>query len=258
MPANPTPYEILGVNENASDAEIKAAYRSLAAKYHPDKHATSPLADLAAEKFRQVKEAYQLLSDRERRAGYDSTRGNGAAGYEYESALLEVEELAARRMYGEAIRILDGLEARGIQDAKIPFMRGVCRFRQGANEPAYQDLRKAARLEPNDPEIQELVADLIAEMGRPKEALPHYEKALSIYGEAPMVMAKLALALELTGDQARSAKLFDRVRQLDPQNEILQARGKHWKVGDTYVNKQDAGQGACALCLLAECIFDCI
>ncbi len=253
-----SPYDVLGVTEDASDEEVKKAYRALASKYHPDKHAASPLADLAAEKFRQVKEAYELLSDPERRAGYEATNGRGAAGYEYESALAAVEELADRRMYGEAIRILDGLESGGMGDARVYVMRGVCRARQGAVEPARTDLMHAARMEPDDPELQEVVADLLAEIGKPQESITYYRKALEMYGEAPMVMAKLALALESTGDQSGAQRLFDRVEQLDPHNEILQARGQHWKIGDTYVNKQQAGQGACALCLLAECIFDCV
>ena len=48
------PYEVLGVSPSASDDEIKKAYRELSRKYHPDANINNPLADLAAEKFKEV------------------------------------------------------------------------------------------------------------------------------------------------------------------------------------------------------------
>ena len=55
------PYEILGVPKNATDDEIKAAYRALARKYHPDNYVDNPLADLAQEKMKAINEAYELI-----------------------------------------------------------------------------------------------------------------------------------------------------------------------------------------------------
>ena len=55
------PYKVLGVSPNASDDEIKAAYRQLAKKYHPDNYANNPLADLAEEKMREINEAYDMI-----------------------------------------------------------------------------------------------------------------------------------------------------------------------------------------------------
>lgn len=69
------PYAVLGVARSATDAEIRAAYRELVARYHPDKHAGNPLEGLAAEKMAEINRAYEILSDRARRAAYD--RGQG-------------------------------------------------------------------------------------------------------------------------------------------------------------------------------------
>lgn len=75
-------YEILGINKSASDTEIKSAYRKLARQYHPDVDKTAG----AAEKFKEVSEAYQALSDPEKKKAYDQfghsafDRGAGGGG----------------------------------------------------------------------------------------------------------------------------------------------------------------------------------
>ena len=61
-------YDILGVNRDASDEDIKKAYRKLAMKYHPDRNPDSKEAE---DKFKQCKEAYEILSDSQKRAAYD-------------------------------------------------------------------------------------------------------------------------------------------------------------------------------------------
>ena len=65
------PYDVLGVPQNASDDEIKKAYRELTRKYHPDANVNNPLADLAEEKFKEVQEAYDEIM-KERASGGSS------------------------------------------------------------------------------------------------------------------------------------------------------------------------------------------
>ena len=76
--SEPDPYSVLGVARTASDAEIRAAYHALVAKYHPDRHQGNPLEDLASEKLVAINRAYEILSDPVRRAAYDSGGGTGA------------------------------------------------------------------------------------------------------------------------------------------------------------------------------------
>lgn len=82
-------YEILGVNRDAGDDDIKKAYRKLAMKYHPDRNPDSKDAE---DKFKEAKEAYEILSDSQKRAAYDQYGhagvdpqagfgGGGGAGY---------------------------------------------------------------------------------------------------------------------------------------------------------------------------------
>ena len=55
------PYAVLGISPQATDAEVKAAYREMARKYHPDNYADSPLADLANEKMQEINDAKERI-----------------------------------------------------------------------------------------------------------------------------------------------------------------------------------------------------
>lgn len=70
-------YEVLGVQKNASDADLKKAYRRLAMKYHPDRNPDSAEAE---EKFKEAKTAYEVLSDAQKRAAYDQFGHAGVSG----------------------------------------------------------------------------------------------------------------------------------------------------------------------------------
>ena len=78
------PYKVLGVSPNATDEEIKEAYRALVKKYHPDKFADSDLADLANEKMKDVNSAYDEIQKMRSGAGnrgYNGGAYGGAGGF---------------------------------------------------------------------------------------------------------------------------------------------------------------------------------
>jgi len=86
MAAKKDYYEVLGVNKDASSEDIKKSYRKLAMKYHPDRNPDNPKAE---EQFKEAKEAYEMLSDDQKRAAYDQyghagvdpSMGGGGGGF---------------------------------------------------------------------------------------------------------------------------------------------------------------------------------
>ena len=77
------PYQVLGVSRDASDEEIKKAYRALSRKYHPDANVNNPNKEQAEEKFKEIQQAYQRIMD-ERQHGtsgsYTGSTGSGSYG----------------------------------------------------------------------------------------------------------------------------------------------------------------------------------
>ncbi len=92
-------YEVLGVNKNASEAEIKSAYKKLAIKYHPDRN---PGNKEAEEKFKEAAEAYDVLHDPEKRQRYDQFGHaglNGAGGFGGGASSMNMDDIFS--MFGD-------------------------------------------------------------------------------------------------------------------------------------------------------------
>ena len=95
------PYQTLGVNRDATDEEIKKAYRDLARKYHPDNYVDNPLSDLVQEKMKEINEAYDTIQ-RERSQAKSNSGGRRAGSYStsdssYVDSLSRARQFVPRR-----------------------------------------------------------------------------------------------------------------------------------------------------------------
>ena len=140
------PYEVLGVSKDATQDEIKAAYRKLAKQYHPDKYVGNPLSDLAQEKFKEINEAYETLT------------GQGAntySGYQNSSSgagtFAQVRNLIAMNNLDEAERILDASSDR---NAEWFFLKGSIYIRRGWHEQGVNFIRQAVNMDPSNHEYR--------------------------------------------------------------------------------------------------------
>ena len=153
------PYKVLGVSPNATDEEVKTAYRELAKKYHPDNYADSPLADLAGEKMKEVNEAYdQIVKDRRQRRNGGAQGGYaGYAGYSgyggQDSGFSDVRSLINAGRIADAEQILDGVPSEG-RSAEWFFLKGTVLYRRGWLDEAYNDFSAACRMDPANAEYR--------------------------------------------------------------------------------------------------------
>ena len=144
------PYEVLGVPRNASNDEIKKAYRQLCKKYHPDSYVDNPLADLAEEKFKEVQAAYdQIMKEREG-GGYSYS----STGQTQTSSQETVELQAARnyinnRRFHEALNVLSNI---GNRTAMWYYYSAIANMGIGNNLVAVDHAKQAAAMEPNNME----------------------------------------------------------------------------------------------------------
>ena len=158
------PYSVLGVSPNASDDEIKKAYRNMSRKYHPDSYADNPLSDLAEEKFKEVQEAYKQIMDERERGGFYSGGGYGGSyGGSYSSSgsnsveLTAVYNFISNGRYRDALNALNGIPNR---DARWYYYSAVANAGIGNNLQAMNDANRAASMEPQNPEYRNLVNQL--------------------------------------------------------------------------------------------------
>ncbi len=148
------PYDVLGISPNATDDEVKAAYREQARKYHPDNYTDNPLSDLAQEKMQEINEAYDTIV-RERKQKRGSGSSAGPAGQSAgPSRYPDIREMLRGGRVLDAEMLLDGIPA-GSRDAEWYFLKGSVLYRKGWLEDAYSHFSRACQMDPNNREYRD-------------------------------------------------------------------------------------------------------
>lgn len=154
---NKNPYEVLGVREDATDEEIKEAYRALARKYHPDKYIDEGLKEMATEKMKTINEAYEeiktLRAGKSGAGGSGSAGGYGSSGSGGSADFAEVRRLINAGAYMQAERILDAMAA-DRRGAEWHFLRGCILLRRGWIHDAAKYFDTACRMDPQNAEYR--------------------------------------------------------------------------------------------------------
>ena len=141
------PYEVLGVSRNATEDEIKKAYRELAKKYHPDNYAAnSPLADLASEKMKEINEAYDAIM-KNQQSGGNSYGGTGNTDF------FEIRNLINERNYYEADLRLNSVPA-DKRNAEWHYLKGCVFSGRGWYFEASKFFAKACEMDPSNAEYR--------------------------------------------------------------------------------------------------------
>ena len=157
------PYSVLGVTPNASDEEVKKAYRSLARKYHPDAYADNPLSDLAQEKMQEINEAYDQIMDSRKNGSSGGYGGNSYSGGSYggsydgntgNSQYSDVRNMISSGRYEDAQEILDGVPL-DRRNAEWYFLNGSVLYKRGWFDNAFTSFSTACRMDPNNLEYRQ-------------------------------------------------------------------------------------------------------
>lgn len=151
------PYQILNVTPDATDEQVREAYRALARKYQAENYENSPLADMAAKKMDEINGAYDAIIAMRRsqsgpaQSGYSA--GYAGGGYGGASSLGDIRTKINANRVDDAETLLDGIppQTRG---AEWYFLKGTVQYKRGWLEEATKHYRTACQLEPNNAEYQ--------------------------------------------------------------------------------------------------------
>jgi len=160
------PYEVLGVSYDATEDEIKKAYRQLSRKYHPDANVNNPNKDALEEKFKEVQQAYKIIMDQRQGKGQNPAEdfwgfGGGSGGYSYgyggqasgRTASQDDQYLRSALNYIQSGYFREGLNVlEQVKDRKGQwyYYSAFANYHLGNNAIALEHAKTACAFEPNN------------------------------------------------------------------------------------------------------------
>lgn len=148
------PYEILGVSRNATDDEIKARYRELVRKYHPDNYgADNPLLDLANEKMGQINDAYDAILKERKEGSRGWNDGSSFRASDATGVYAEVRKMLNSHRFREAEKILADVPKQE-RTADWHYLESILLMKRGRTNDAMRELEIATTMDPGNIEYQ--------------------------------------------------------------------------------------------------------
>ena len=166
------PYQILGIDKQATDEQVKEAYLNMQKKYHPDNYEDSPLKEFAAEKMKEVTQAFDTIMNDRRRVQAQQASGPSVqadatyqqynAGSNYQqvyanaggsSNFSDIRRMIQNNRLVEAEELLDGIH-QNARDAEWYFLKGTIFFSRGWVDEATNYFSTANRMNPNNAEYK--------------------------------------------------------------------------------------------------------
>jgi len=156
------PYKVLGVSRDASDDEIKKAYRELARKYHPDNYVDNPLSDLVEEKMKEINEAYDTIQ-KQRASCSQSSYSSYDSGYSYSTneSFRRIRETINAGRYSDADIMLDSI-SQNERNAEWHFLKGCILIQRGWIFDAQKYLETACYMDPSNAEYRNMLSNIRA------------------------------------------------------------------------------------------------
>ena len=154
------PYKVLGVSPDATDEQVKAAYRELAKKYHPDNYVNNPLSDLAQEKMKEINEAYDMIVTQRRQGGANGAAGGYTAGRSSSSQFADIRQMIRSNRIEEAEELLNGVPQQS-RDAEWHFLKGNICYSRGWLDDAADFFTRASNMDPANQEYKAALNQLL-------------------------------------------------------------------------------------------------